>query len=113
MLAQILLLERSHDLCRHLDIYHTVALSFNHQSNGHGLACITFVKLTMKKPLKSKKELQTFLGIMNYLSNFSLARAEGCVLLCRLPFIKTEWTWGRKYQDLFDRVKVLFKETPA
>ena len=46
---------------------------------------------------------------MNYLSKYLPATVELCEALCRLTFMKTEWTWNRKYQNLFDGVKACIK----
>ena len=59
---------------------------------------------------KSKKELQTFLGIINYLSKFSPTTAEVCAHPCRLMSRKTKWSWNRTYQDLFKTAKTLTKK---
>ena len=45
-------------------------------------------------PPKNKKELQTFLGIINYLSGFSPSIADTCKALKQLTSVKTEWTWN-------------------
>ena len=42
---------------------------------------------------------------MNYLSKFLLATAGVRELLCRLTTIKLEWTWKRRYLDMYDRAK--------
>ena len=48
--------------------------------------------LTDMPPLKSKKELQAFLGIINYVSKWYLIRAEVCEQLRWLTSVKKEWT---------------------
>ena len=44
--------------------------------------------LTDMPPLKTKEELQTFLSILNYPSNFSPATGEVCEPLCKLTSVK-------------------------
>ena len=61
-------------------------------------------------PPKSKKELQAFQGIMNYLSNFSPTMTEVCKPLYRLTFMNTEWTLNRTFLGLFNKVKTLIIE---
>ena len=51
-------------------------------------------------PPKSRKELQSFLGTINYLGKFSLATTEVCELL-----IKAEWSWNGTNQNLYDKAK--------
>ena len=58
-------------------------------------------------PPKVKKELQAFLEILNYLSKFSPATAEECEPLCRVTYVKNEWTWNITYQNLSDVAKAL------
>ena len=62
--------------------------------------------LTAMPPPKPKKELQLFLGIINYLSKFSPKPAEVCESLWKLTSVKTEWSWDVKFQDLNDKVKI-------
>ena len=59
---------------------------------------------------KIKKELQLFLGIINYLSKFSWATAEVCKPLQKLTSVKADWTWNGMYQDLHDRAKKIVKK---
>ena len=44
------------------------------------------------------------------LSKFSPVTAEVCEPLHRLTSVKTEWSWIRSYQDLFDRAETLYKK---
>ena len=59
---------------------------------------------------KNKRELQAFLGIINYLDKFSPGTLEVCKPLRKLTSSKTTWTWNASYQQLFDRAKSLIKE---
>ena len=65
---------------------------------------------TEMSPPKTKKELQAFLGIINYLSTFSPSTASICESLRQLTSSKTEWTWNATYQKLFDKAKSIIKE---
>ena len=58
---------------------------------------------------KNKKELQAFLGIINYLDKFSPDTAELCELLRKLTSSKMTWTWNALYQQLFDKAKSIVK----
>ena len=58
---------------------------------------------------KNKKELQAFLGIINYLGKFSPGTAEVCKLLCKLTSNKMTWTWNASYQQLFNKAKSIVK----
>ena len=62
---------------------------------------------------KSKKELQAFLGIINYLGKFSPGTADVCDPLHKLTLSKVTWTWNASYQELFDKAKSLIKWTCA
>ena len=48
---------------------------------------------------KDKKELQAFLGIINYLGKFSQDTSEVC----------EPWTWNASCQQLFEKAKLLIK----
>ena len=68
------------------------------------------VKALTKMPApKNKKELQAFLGIINYLCKFSPGTAEVCKPLQKLTSCKTMWTWNASYQQLFDNAKSIIK----
>ena len=68
------------------------------------------IKVLMDMPApKNKKELQTFLGIINYLGKFSPGTANICDPLCKLTSSKVTWTWNVSYQALFNKVKLLIK----
>ena len=58
---------------------------------------------------KLEKELQSFLGILNYLIKFTPVTAEVCKPLYKLTSIKTDWTLNRMYQDLYEKAKIIVK----
>ena len=58
---------------------------------------------------KNKRELQSFLGIINYLGKFSPGTAEVCDPLQKLTSSRTMWMWNASYQQLFDKAKLLVK----
>ena len=57
--------------------------------------------LTDMPPPKTKKELQAFLGIINYLSKFCPSTVEVCKSLRKLTSAKTEWIWNATYQKMY------------
>ena len=61
-------------------------------------------------PSKTKKEIQAFLSITNYLGKFSSSTVEAYELLRKLTLAKTEWTWNTAYQKMFDKAKAIIKE---
>ena len=65
--------------------------------------------LTDMPPPKTKRELQAFLGIINYLGKFSPGTAEVCEPLQKLTSSKGTWTWNASYQQLFKEAKSLIK----
>ena len=69
-----------------------------------------FHVLTEMHPLKLKKGLQSFLGIMNYLSKYSLAISDICEHLWWLTSVKSDWMWSRMYQIFYERTKALVKK---
>ena len=50
-------------------------------------------------PTKTKRELQSFLDIVNYLSQFSPMTAEVCKPLRRLTSVSAVWTQNRLHQE--------------
>ena len=58
---------------------------------------------------KNKKELQAFLGIINYLGKFCPGTTDICDPLCKLTSSKVTWTWNASYQKLLDKAKSLIK----
>ena len=58
---------------------------------------------------KNKKELQAFLGIINYLGKFSPGTTDVCDTLHKLTSSKVSWTWNALYQELFAKAKSLIK----
>ena len=61
-------------------------------------------------PPKTKKELQVFLGIINYLNKFSPSTADLCESQRQLTSSKTEWTLNATYQKLFYKSKSIKTE---
>ena len=60
--------------------------------------------------LFTKKEMQSFLGITNYLGKLSLANAELCEPLRNLISLKSKWMLNSINQHLYDRAKMIVKE---
>ena len=58
---------------------------------------------------KNKRELQAFLGIVNYLGKFSPGTAEACEPLQKLTSSRMNWTWNASYQQPFDKAESLIK----
>ena len=61
-------------------------------------------------PTETKKELQAFLKIINYLDKFCLSTAEICGSLRKLTSAKTKWAWNATYQKIFDKAKTIVKD---
>ena len=60
-------------------------------------------------PPNTKKELQAFLGINNYLVKFSLSTVAVCEHLHRLKSSKAVQTWDASYQVIYNKAKMLIK----
>ena len=58
-------------------------------------------------PTKTKKELQEFHGLTNYLGKFSRRTAEECELLRKLIPTKAEWMWNATDQKIFEEAKAI------
>ena len=68
------------------------------------------VPVLTKMPSHNKKELQSFLGIMNYLGQFFLPATEVCEPLWKLTSAKYKWTWKSRYKSLNDKAKKIIKK---
>ena len=66
---------------------------------------------TMKPPTKVK-ELQMFLGFVNYFANYIPFYTWITKPLYRLLSKDTTWTWGPLHQEAFDLCKIALKSTP-
>ena len=60
-------------------------------------------------PPPTVKELQAFLGIINYLSIFSPSTASVCEPLQKLMSSREVWIWDASYQARYDKTKTLIK----
>ena len=68
------------------------------------------IKALMDMPLPNKKrEIQVFLGIINYLGKFSPGMAVVCDPLQKPTSSKVTWTWNASYQSLFVKAKLIIK----
>ena len=54
-------------------------------------------------------ELQSFLGIINYLGKFFPGTVEICEPLIKLTSTRVAWTWDASYQQLFNKAKSFIK----
>ena len=61
-------------------------------------------------PPKSKKKLESFMGILNYPHIFSPVTLEICAPLQKLTAVNADWTWKSMYQDVYDRAKKIVKK---
>ena len=68
------------------------------------------MKALMEMPApKNKKELQAFLGVINYQNKFSPCTSEAYKLLRKLTSSKATWMWNASYQQVFNKAKSLIK----
>ena len=65
--------------------------------------------LTKMLAPKNKQELQSFLGIINYLGKFSPGTAEVCEPLRKLTSTRVAWTWNTSYHQMFNKAKSFIK----
>ena len=68
--------------------------------------------LNIKAPT-SRKELETSLGIFNYLSKFSQGLAQQVALLRTLLQKDAVWCWDANMEKTFDKVKKLITKHPG
>ena len=58
-------------------------------------------------PYKYKKDLVSFLGMINFLSKISPAAAEVSKPLRKHTLVKAEWSWNGMYQYMYEKAKKL------
>ena len=86
--------EKCHFRCTSIPFFGEVVLREVIQPDPQKVRALT----DMPAP-KNKKELQAFLGIINY----------QCKPLCKLTSSKMTWTWNASYKQLFDKTKSIVK----
>ena len=66
----------------------------------------------MPQPL-NKKELQSFIGMVNYLSKFTprLSELAGC--LCDLIHVNVPYQWGPEHSEAFNSIKQEIVQAPV
>ena len=68
------------------------------------------IKALMDMPApNNKRELQAFLGIINFMGKFLPGTAAVCDPLQKATSSKAMWTWNESYQSLFAKAKLLIK----
>ena len=65
------------------------------------------------EPPQNKKELETFLGMINYISKFLPHLAEETHSLRNLLKDKAEFVWDSNMENVFQRVKALITAVPV
>ena len=64
------------------------------------------------KPPKTKKQLRSFLGLVNFYRDMTIRRSEILTPLTKLTSKKKDFKWGPTEQDAFDTIKLaISKET--
>ena len=58
----------------------------------------------------NKKDLQPFLGVINYLGKFSPDMAGVWKPLRKLISCKSYWTWNESYQQIYNKAKSIIKK---
>ena len=86
--------EKCHFMCTAIPFFSEIVSRDGMEPDSRKISALT----EMPAP-KNKKELQAFLGIINYLSKFSPDMAEVCKPLRKLTSSKATWTWDASYQQ--------------
>ena len=97
--------EKCHFRCTSIPFFGEVTLRRGVQPDPQKIKALTDMPAS-----NNKKELQAFLGIINYLCKFSPGTTDVCDPLCKLMLLsKVTWTWSTSYQSLFNKTKLLIK----
>ena len=60
-------------------------------------------------PPNNKKELQAFMGVINYQGKFSPGTVSACEPLQKLTSSRAAWMWNASYQTIYDKAKCLIE----
>ena len=63
-------------------------------------------------PLQSKKQVQSFIGMVNYLSKFSARLSELAELIHELAKERVPFNWGPEHDEAFNLIKKELTEAP-
>ena len=96
--------EKCHFRCTSIPFFGEVVSRDGVQQDLQKINALTKIPVT-----QNKKELQAFLGIINYLSKFSPDTSVVCEPLRKLTSSKATWTWDASYQQQFEKAKSLIK----
>ena len=96
--------EKCHFRCTSIPFFGEVVLREGVQSDPQKIKALTDMPVS-----NNKKELQAFLGIINYLRKFFPGTTDVCDPLHQLTSSKGTWTWNASYQPLFNKAKLLMK----
>ena len=74
-------------------------------TSGHKPAKSKVSAITAKPPLTNKKQVQSFIGMINYLSKFSARLSELAEPIRELSKDKEPFNWGPEHQQAFTQMK--------
>ena len=81
--------------------------------NGHKPAQTKVSAITEMPPLTCKKQVQSFIGMINYLSNFSARLSELVEPIREVSKEKVPFNWGPEHQDSFTMIKMEIAKAPV
>ena len=73
--------------------------------NGHKPAQTKVSTITSMSELSCKKEVQSFMGMINYLSKFFARLSELSEPIRELSKEKFPFNWGPEHQEVFNAIK--------
>ena len=80
--------------------------------DGHKPAQNKVSAITMMPELSCKKEVQSFIGMINYLSKFSARLSKLCEQIRELSKERVLFNWGLEHQEAFNAIKNKIVKAP-
>ena len=109
-LTNLLKTARKSNICLNYDklVYKKTEVDFfgeTYTTDGHKPAQSKVTAISEMSSPTSKKQVQSFIGMVNYLSKFLARLSEPCELIRELCKDKVPFNWGPEHQDAFKQIK--------
>ena len=82
-------------------------------TNSHKPAKIKVSAITAMLPSTNKKQVQLFIGMINYLSKFSARLPELAELIREMSKDKVPFNWRPEHQEVFSQIKKEISSAPS
>ena len=84
-----------------------------HTTSSHKPAKSKVSAITVMPPLTNKKQVQLFIGMINYLSKLSMRLSDLAELIIELSKDKVPFNWGPEHKAAFTQMKSEISSAPV